>query len=154
MIIETTHLSTGPKRFIGEEPASVLEPDDAFAQVKSPVRYDLHANLASNELVVQGMIEVDLLCQCSRCAEQFSTTIKVEDFTRSYKLTTKNESIDLTSDIREDILLSFPMNWICSSSCKGLCPHCGANLNKQICSCDKRETNTMWNTLDQLKLAK
>ena len=114
----------------------------------------MHANLASNELVVQGMIEVDLLCQCSRCAEQFSTTTKVKDFIRSYKLTTKNESIDLTSDIREDILLSFPMNWICSSSCNGLCPYCGANLNKQICSCGKRKTNTMWKALDQLKLAK
>jgi len=153
MIIETAQLGSGAKQFTGEEPAFALELEsDEFVQAESLIQYDLQARLVSVELLVQGTLEVDLSCLCSRCAERFSNTVRVQDFSRSYKLASENESIDLTNDVREDILLNFPMNWVCSSSCQGLCPQCGANLNKQTCSCWREESNATWSSLNQLNL--
>ena len=43
--------------------------------------------------------------------------------------------IDLAGLTREAIILSLPDKMLCSEDCKGLCPVCGADLNKTACSC-------------------
>ncbi|MDH7600923.1 MAG: DUF177 domain-containing protein [Armatimonadota bacterium] len=42
---------------------------------------------------------------------------------------------DLTELIRQSILLALPIKPLCSEECRGLCPHCGANLNDGPCGC-------------------
>ena len=68
--------------------------------------------------------------------------------------------LDLTDDVREDILLSLPLKFLCQEDCRGLCPHCGQNLNEGTCSCqeldqeisaEEQEENP-WSQLDKLKL--
>jgi uncharacterized protein len=39
--------------------------------------------------------------------------------------------------VREQVLLSLPGRTLCKEDCKGLCPHCGQNLNNGTCSCEK-----------------
>ena len=39
--------------------------------------------------------------------------------------------------LAEQVNLAIPMNIICRSDCRGLCPHCGANLNNEECRCEK-----------------
>jgi len=41
--------------------------------------------------------------------------------------------------LRQEIILHFPVVSVCSKSCKGLCPVCGVDLNKENCSCDKEQ---------------
>jgi uncharacterized protein len=43
--------------------------------------------------------------------------------------------IDLSVGIREAIILSQPATSLCKDDCLGLCPVCGANLNKRRCAC-------------------
>ena len=45
------------------------------------------------------------------------------------------EYIDLTEDLRENLLLEVPSKILCSEDCKGICPHCGQNLNEGKCDC-------------------
>jgi uncharacterized protein len=40
--------------------------------------------------------------------------------------------VDITDDIRQEIILAYPMIPICQQNCKGLCPVCGQNLNQEI----------------------
>lgn len=47
-------------------------------------------------------------------------------------------SVDLTEDIRQEILLSDPMTLLCRQECRGLCPRCGQNLNEGPCGCTER----------------
>ncbi len=153
MIIETALLSTGPARFEGEEDGSFLElEDDDSIRAPDPARYRFAAQVTSSRLVVKGSIKIQLISRCARCDEWTPHTISVPDFERTYKLKSGNDSIDLTDDIREDILLAFPMRFTCSSSCLGLCPQCGANLNRQKCSCARREEQAGWNALEQLEI--
>ena len=45
------------------------------------------------------------------------------------------EYIDLSEDLRENLLLEVPARILCSENCKGICPHCGQNLNEGKCDC-------------------
>lgn len=47
----------------------------------------------------------------------------------------KGPQIDLSVGIREAIILSQPITSLCKDDCSGLCPVCGANLNKKRCAC-------------------
>jgi uncharacterized protein len=37
--------------------------------------------------------------------------------------------------MREQFYLALPMKPLCAEGCKGLCPHCGTNLNEATCTC-------------------
>jgi len=43
--------------------------------------------------------------------------------------------VDITTDLRDFIMLAVPGRRLCSEDCKGLCPSCGADLNEQPCAC-------------------
>ena len=40
------------------------------------------------------------------------------------------EDIDLSPFVREQTLLALPLRPLCSEKCRGLCPDCGAELNR------------------------
>jgi uncharacterized protein len=43
--------------------------------------------------------------------------------------------LDLDGVVREYFLLNLPPHPLCSEDCRGLCPGCGVDLNKENCSC-------------------
>lgn len=47
--------------------------------------------------------------------------------------------LDLDGLVREEILLSFPMRFLCAPDCPGLCPKCGKPLRLGDCGCPKKE---------------
>ena len=51
----------------------------------------------------------------------------------------------------EQILLALPLKTICSESCKGLCPHCGQNLNVEQCSCAEPVEDPRWAALKDIR---
>ncbi|HWT27780.1 MAG TPA: DUF177 domain-containing protein, partial [Mobilitalea sp.] len=48
-------------------------------------------------------------------------------------------NLDVDILIYDEILIGFPMKLLCSEDCKGICKHCGTNLNEKTCDCDKTE---------------
>ena len=153
MNIETGQVWQCPQQFAGEESSDILDlPQETQFQIIGDVRYTLTAQRFADDLLVRGLLEVDVRSCCARCGERFAQTIRDEDFARSYPLSAANELIDLTADIREAILLALPMNFVCSEACRGLCAQCGANLNKAPCACAEPRQTIPWGMLDQLKL--
>jgi uncharacterized protein len=62
------------------------------------------------------------------------------------------EGILVLEDVlREQVLLSLPTRTLCKQDCKGLCPHCGHNLNSESCTCDEIPANPQWNALSELR---
>jgi uncharacterized protein len=53
--------------------------------------------------------------------------------------------------LREQILLAVPLKAICREDCKGLCPHCGRNLNIEQCSCAEPVEDPRWSALKELR---
>lgn len=90
-------------------------------------------------LLVQGRIAASLVVQCVRCLADITQPLQV-DFTELYAFSPRTTSesnlilpedghIDLAPLVREFFLLEIPINPICDSNCRGLCPICGENLN-------------------------
>jgi uncharacterized protein len=57
----------------------------------------------------------------------------------------------LSDILAEQMLLILPMKVICRSDCRGLCPHCGANLNSEDCRCEARSADPRLAPLARLK---
>jgi uncharacterized protein len=49
----------------------------------------------------------------------------------------RDEKIDLGEVVREQLYLALPMKPLCREDCKGLCPVCGANRNRETCTCQQ-----------------
>lgn len=45
------------------------------------------------------------------------------------------DEIDVDDLITEEIHLALPLHYRCKEECRGLCPHCGQNLNQAQCQC-------------------
>jgi uncharacterized protein len=152
MIIELSKLKEGGEQIDGEEAASILELGNAPGlTVLSPIRYRLMVELVSGELVVRGSLACRAAFDCGRCTKRVEREVRVPDFIRVREYRELSEAIDLTEDIREDMILAFPNYPVCSSGCRGLCPQCGADLNEKTCSCRPPGGNQAWDALDQLK---
>jgi uncharacterized protein len=53
----------------------------------------------------------------------------------------------LEDAVREQVLLSLPDRSLCQEDCKGLCPHCGTNLNETTCNCGEQIVDPRWGAL-------
>ena len=152
MIVELARLKPGGEQAEGEESPAILELEpDSAVKVLSPIRYKLLVELLPGEVVVRGTLSCRASYTCSRCAQPFEKEVRVPDFicVREYRDLT--EPIDLTENMREDIILAFPNYPVCSSGCRGLCPQCGVNLNEKTCSCRPPKEIPAWDALDRLK---
>ena len=54
--------------------------------------------------------------------------------------------------VREQVLLSLPDRALCRQDCKGLCPHCGVNLNNSQCNCAVERADPRWSALQGISL--
>ena len=57
---------------------------------------------------------------------------------------------DLGEYLRQWILVNMPIKPLCDEGCKGLCPHCGANLNDGSCECPPDATESPFGALASL----
>ena len=150
--IETTQIGEDGFAVSGEEPGELLElAGDPVAQEAGPIRYELTVERAGPELVVRGQIEAPLRLRCSRCAQFFSTTARVSSFLHAYEWAENPEILDVSADVREDVLLEIPGFPLCHDGCKGLCAQCGQDLNEGRCGCvPPPEGPSPWSALDGL----
>lgn len=132
------------------ESPEIFDIKDEFVTIEEPLYYKLTASLVNNGVLVRGEAEINIKATCSLCMEEFKMNVKNSEVCHFYEKPNKTE-IDLTEDIREDILILFPMRYKCSEDCKGICPKCGQNLNNKSCSCSQTEEG-IWQELDNLDL--
>ena len=49
-----------------------------------------------------------------------------------------HDEVDLDDLARTAFILDMDTVFLCSTQCKGLCPGCGVNLNREACRCKKQ----------------
>lgn len=80
------------------------------------------------ELILNATIDSTIEFVCARCLEPFSYPVsKKVNFTHHIE---GRNAIDITEDVRQEVLLEYPVSSVCRSNCKGLCKACGKNLNE------------------------
>jgi len=63
----------------------------------------------------------------------------------------EDDVIDILQDVKETIIINLPIKPVCRPDCKGLCPHCGADLNVADCGCEKAARGSPFEELKKLK---
>ena len=59
----------------------------------------------------------------------------------------ENGVMDIDEELREELILDFPMRLLCSEDCPGLCPKCGKPRREGDCGCDLTERDPRWDVL-------
>lgn len=86
---------------------------------------------------------------CARCLEKIEGEVTAP-FDLSYDVHGK-ETVDITDDLRDILILGHPERFLCRSDCKGICPQCGTNLNHGTCHCQPTNVSKS-SSWEQLKI--
>ena len=63
----------------------------------------------------------------------------------------QGNQLDLAPMLREHVILSAPMQPLCSDDCAGLCAQCGKNLNEGPCQCAKEPPIPTFRVVQSMK---
>lgn len=145
----------GPSHAVNRAfPHTAFGSDDTYA-VAAPVDLSLSVRKDGDKYCLLGRLVTTVRRECCRCLEPFDvpTTVDIdvrylpqhvntgegeheisdEDLSIAFY---RDDEIDLGGLVREQLQLAAPMKPLCDDSCRGLCPVCGANRNREACGCD------------------
>jgi len=117
----------------------------SFTGVVEPIRDGLRC---------AGDVHATAMVPCSRCLEPYALPVdrsvdvsyvpRLPDPGDEVQISREDlevgflrpdRTLDLREVVSEQIYLELPLKPLCSESCRGLCPGCGVNLNKEACTC-------------------
>lgn len=123
----------------------------------SPIKGEVTFTNSGRHIVVRGKFKTTVELDCTRCLRAFRMNLDLpieeeflipghvaelpEEDIEEEEVEAEAEPIfvdnlfDLTELIRQSILVAVPIKTLCFEECKGLCPHCGKNLNDGPCEC-------------------
>ena len=140
--------------------------------LEKPVHSRMTVSLRSgNQVCIGGSLQAELKLTCSRCLKHFSSSINKgfeleywpdpeasgegEEFELTYPDLVvgfyRDQQVDLSAMVSEQIVLEIPMKPVCSEACKGLCDQCGRDLNKGLCDCQPPSEDPRWALLADMK---
>ena len=122
------------------------------------------------DIRLKGRLKTDLEVACARCLEPVAIPVE-RRFDLLYRpLGTdagheelsvtdaeaeigyyQGEGLQLEDTLREQVLLAVPLKSLCREDCRGLCPHCGKNLNETACSCADQVEDPRWAALKEIR---
>src|SRR5689334_9244295 len=156
MLLDLSRLRTGVDRLTRRYEASEFAVADGDLRVSAPVELDVEIRKDARKVRLVGQVRTSLTVDCSRCLDPFEVPV-ANEFDQLYLPAAENtggpdeevnvedlgvsfyedDTIDLGQLMREQFYLSLPMKPLCQPECKGLCPVCGINRNRE--SCDHKQ---------------
>jgi uncharacterized protein len=152
------------KEELKEEPFIEKDYSIPFKDLNLPEEYsfdkenvDVHLYVIKDDkdYVISLNLKSDIKLQCGRCLENYIMDIDTSsDIILSHKdihdhnelseedliveYLEDEENFNLNNLIREEIIVQTPMKPLCDENCKGICPICGADKNKEGCDCETK----------------
>src|SRR2546430_17340389 len=178
MIIEVRELQAHPVDFDEEiEPGTIdFGPDvhqstDLKAAGRAQLVREHHGkHELINDIRLAGDFSTRVEMACARCLEPIDRDVQNQfdllyrpqgtDAGRSELSVTaaeaevgyyQGEGVLLEDVLREQVLLEVPLKILCRENCKGLCVHCGKNLNEGACSCAEPTEDPRWAALKEIR---
>jgi uncharacterized protein len=162
MKIFIKHLQDGLHTFQVRESAAACGLID-HANLQSAVEIDVDVEKSSPHFFVKNRVKTVGRFVCDRCLEEFDREVEgstTATFTSApvlveleneeiHPLTKDAVEIDITNDVRDALLLAVPAKTLCRPECKGLCPYCGTDLNRETCRCEPAMRDARWAALDK-----
>jgi uncharacterized protein len=155
MLLDLQRLHGQREHFDRSFQPTAFDPQDPEYRVAAPVELSLDVERSGKDAFrVTGRAITRLELDCGRCLEAFEVPvdasfelryipaaentgeeereIEEDDLTTAFY---REGSLDVIDMLREQFTLATPMKPLCAEACRGLCPECGANLNRTECGC-------------------
>ena len=138
-----------------------------------PINVDLELVPEAEQIKLNGQLHGAVRLKCSRCLQDYvlklnepidlmllhplpadtpeEIGLRPEDLDTGFF---DGVTIDVDLIVAEQIFLALPQQPLCQPDCRGLCSSCGADLNREACKCEKRETTSAFDVLRSVKLEK
>lgn len=123
---------------------------DNIYRLTSPLRITGNISTNNKGLYLDADVDFIIVDSCGRCLEDVEVPINysiqgflvkedyVEDDFEDYDaFIIENSDLDLMTIIEQTLDFNLPTISLCNEDCLGLCQGCGANLNKEECSCSE-----------------
>ena len=106
-----------------------------------------------DNVYVTADIQTEISVECRRCITPFEVdiTTKLEllfsigsessEESEADERYYDGETLDISEDARQMLVLEIPAWSLCSETCEGLCLQCGAELNSDACACETDDTS-------------
>ncbi len=148
-----------------------LDLGEEYVRVKQGTVIEGRASRRDEQVRISGQIKGLMEADCDLCVAPVNLPVEIE-FEVSYIPKAlepepvedrqiseddadfsiyEGDRINVDELVREQMLLALPSRFRCREECKGLCPHCGADLNTETCECAHREIDPRWAALAALK---
>lgn len=115
--------------------------------LKQPAVITGSAVNAADIVTVTYRIEYIVETVCDRCLAALAVPRVIENSQMAVKalsgedhdafLVLPEAKLDVDALVYTDIILDLPSKNLCGEDCRGLCPLCGVNRNKQACGCER-----------------
>ncbi|MCI0403021.1 MAG: DUF177 domain-containing protein [Acidobacteria bacterium] len=157
MFIGIKELEQGRLLFHQEFPPGTIDFRTRDFRQSAVLEVEGSADLVGVEIHLEGRFRTQLEMTCARCLEPLTQKVAasfdlvyrpVDSIRRDDEIALGPEDADvgfyagqglfLADALAEQVHLALPMKVLCRAECKGLCPSCGANLNRDRCRCGPR----------------
>ena len=132
---------------------------------------DLTLSVEDGDIFAEGSFEAEGEAVCDRCSDpvparfgkSFHTVLvprgnelsgsgpielRAEDLEVGYY---DGKGVEVNDIFWEQVALELPVKVVCSEECKGICPMCGVNRNRESCFCEGNDEPGPFDVLKNLK---
>lgn len=147
-----------------------IEEDAREMALDRPVNVDLELIPEEDKVKVKGRVTTVIQLPCSRCLRGLSLDIDEAfafvllrplpaDIPEELDLGPEDLDtefydgvvIDLDRIVAEQIFLALPQKPLCRPDCRGICPGCGKDLNREECACPQVAEDSPFAVLKSLR---
>lgn len=114
---------------------------------RTPVTF-LFVNAGPGKADIRGNMQLTVMACCDRCLTEVPVSLRLtferKALAPGIKPSETDDEVSLTDGyqldtedfIHNEILMNWPVKILCKEDCKGICPVCGQNRNREDCGCD------------------
>jgi uncharacterized protein len=133
-------------------------------EILSPFEARLTVLPQKKGYLIEGWFGGSVRLPCDRCSEP--GTVDMDERFQVYEEPAGEETeeqtflrpsgktfeLDVPGLLWEQFVLALPPKLVCTPGCRGICPHCGQNLNLNECDCDIEQGDPRLAALKSLKI--
>jgi uncharacterized protein len=130
---------------------------DELIRTEGGLRYELEVERHERGVLAQGTLSLSLQCECARCLAPFRQELVLSNWCSMLSwegedaVPVRNDCVDLTPYVREDMVLALPRRPLCKPDCGGLQVR-PADDPEETHATPSSGSSAAWAMLDNLKL--
>lgn len=156
----------GDRRLLEGSATGILEGYELSFLEGERIEWSLDALRIAGGVELSGRVSGIIELECNRCLAAYEQEITLELFEHLLWLESEKMEpgddyageyavidgvLDLSQVLRDAICLGLPSVRVCSPECRGICPGCGADLNREPCRCSGEKSDPRLKPLEDIR---